>query len=293
MSAARETVTHTPGQDSAPAPWWPSELVRDPALSERLVDQEVDLLINVHSLFVVHPAVLAAPRIGSFNLHPGPLPGYAGLNAPSWAIYRGEARHGVTLHRMAPEIDAGPIAYEARFDIEERDTGGTLMAKCVRHGLPLIARLLDTCGVDPDAVPATPQDPARRRYFGREVPHGGRVPWWLPARRVVDFVRACDYTPLPSPWGTPAADLGDRRVAVTRAALTGERAAAPPGTVGRTDHWGARVATADEWVEAKLAALDDESGPPSDVVPGLRFEVGQETEAEHQGAGAPLEPLKD
>jgi methionyl-tRNA formyltransferase len=271
MSAAPEALTHAAEQDSAPVSWWPSELVRDPAFSERLVDEEVDLLLNVHSLFIVHPVVLAAPRIGSFNLHPGPLPDYAGLNAPSWAIYCGEMRHGVTLHRMVPELDAGPIAYEARFDIEDRDTGGTLMAKCVRHGLPLISRLLDTCAVDPDAVPAILQDPTRRRYFGREVPHGGAVPWWLPARRVVDFVRACDYAPFPSPWGTPTASLGDRRVAVTRAARTGERAGAPPGMVGHTDHRGARVATADEWVEAKLVPLGDESGPA--VAPGQRFEV--------------------
>jgi methionyl-tRNA formyltransferase len=279
MSAAPDTVTQVPGQHSESVPWWPSELVREPALSERLSDEGVDLLLNVHSLYLLHAGVLAAPRIGSFNLHPGPLPDYAGLNAPSWAIYRGETRHGVTLHRIVPELDAGPIAYEAQFDIEDRDTGGTVMAKCVRHGLPLISRLLDACSTDPDAVPAIVQDAARRRYFGREVPHGGAVPWWLPARRVVDFVRACDYTPLPSPWGTPTADLGDRRVAVTRASLTGERAGAPPGTVGRTDHQAALVATADEWVEANIAPLGDESGSPSELSPGVRFAVNQEAGA--------------
>ena len=38
-------------------------------------------------------------------------PEYAGLNAPSWAIYNGEPAHGVTLHWMEAAIDTGPIAW--------------------------------------------------------------------------------------------------------------------------------------------------------------------------------------
>src|ERR1700747_1814580 len=52
----------------------PAELVKDRALSERLRALDVELLLNVHSLYIVHCDVLAAPRIGSYNLHPGPLP---------------------------------------------------------------------------------------------------------------------------------------------------------------------------------------------------------------------------
>jgi len=60
----------------------------------------------------VPEAVLGVPARGAWNLHPGPLPRYAGLNAPSWAIYRGEQRHGVTVHRMDRGIDTGDIAYQ-------------------------------------------------------------------------------------------------------------------------------------------------------------------------------------
>ena len=71
-------------------------------------EQGVDLLLNVHSLYLIaRRTVVAAPRIGSFNLHPGPLPEYAGLNTPSWAIYNGEREHGVTVHWMEPGVDTG------------------------------------------------------------------------------------------------------------------------------------------------------------------------------------------
>jgi folate-dependent phosphoribosylglycinamide formyltransferase PurN len=83
----------------------PGAAVRDPSVADVLRARGVDVLLNVHSLYLVHPAVLAAPRFGSFNLHPGPLPRYAGLNTPNWALYQGETTHGVTLHWMAPGID--------------------------------------------------------------------------------------------------------------------------------------------------------------------------------------------
>src|SRR5262245_51644527 len=55
-------------------PTWPSSLVKDPAFAGRIRDAEIDIILNAHSLFVMRGEVAEAPRIGSFNLHPGPLP---------------------------------------------------------------------------------------------------------------------------------------------------------------------------------------------------------------------------
>ena len=99
--------------------------MKDPKFAEVVSAEKVDRLLNVHSLFVIAREIIQAPRFGSFNLHPGPLPRYAGLNALSWAIYRGELRHGVTIHKMLPGTDTGPIAYQAILEIEENDTPRT------------------------------------------------------------------------------------------------------------------------------------------------------------------------
>jgi UDP-4-amino-4-deoxy-L-arabinose formyltransferase/UDP-glucuronic acid dehydrogenase (UDP-4-keto-hexauronic acid decarboxylating) len=213
--------------------------VREPGFCAYLASLKPDLLLNVHSLHIVPPAMLAVPPLGAYNLHPGPLPQYAGLNAPSWAIYNGERSHGVTLHRMEAGIDTGPIAYQETFAIEESDTGLSVAVRCAQKGVDLVRKLLD--GVVPTL---TPQDLSRRRYFGREVPQGGHIDWNAPARRIHDFVRACDYRPFRSPWGTPRAQLGEKQIDVLKTALTGERCDASPGTV-RNDVY---VATADEWL---------------------------------------------
>jgi methionyl-tRNA formyltransferase len=110
-------------------------------------------------------------------------------------------------------------------------------------------QLLKMLACDPAAVPHIPQDPAQRRYFGREVPQSGRIDWNAPARRVYDFVRACDYHPFASPWGTPRARLGDQEVEVSKVSLTGERCDAAPGAIRVKEN--IFVATADEWLLIK------------------------------------------
>ncbi|HUR93850.1 MAG TPA: formyltransferase family protein [Gemmatimonadales bacterium] len=229
-------------------PVWPAHLVRSPELAAVLCDGVVDLLLNVHSLHIVHPAVLRAAVIGSFNLHPGPLPRYAGLNAPSWAVLHGEIDHAVTVHWMAPGIDTGPVAYATTFALTEEDTGLSVSARCVRLGIPLLRRLLDDAAVNPRRIPVLEQNPSERRYHGREVPYAGKVRWSLPAGELTRFIRACDFHPLPSPWGSPLASLGGEPLAVLGASLTREPCAAPPGTVGGCVNGAALVATGDEWV---------------------------------------------
>jgi len=59
-----------------------------------------------------------------------------------WASYRGETEHGVTLHKLAPEIDAGPIVYQEVVGVESEETGLSLTTKCVNVGVPLVLRLV-------------------------------------------------------------------------------------------------------------------------------------------------------
>ncbi|MGH9752282.1 MAG: methionyl-tRNA formyltransferase [Blastocatellia bacterium] len=247
-------------------PTWPAALVKDPAFAGRIRDAEVDLILNAHSLFVMHGEVVEAPRIGSFNLHPGPLPRYAGLNVVSWAIYLGERTHGVTVHKMAAGIDTGPIVYQSLFNIEDADTALTLYAKCTKEGVALLLRLLETASKDANAIPLEPQDLTERRYFGKEIPENGRVDWSRQAREVVNLARACDYYPFPSPWGFPRAKLGEQEIGIVKARLTGESCDAAPGTVGRFAGTSVQVACADEWIWVDRTLAGGKYLPATDVL---------------------------
>ncbi|MFB9266903.1 methionyl-tRNA formyltransferase [Bradyrhizobium erythrophlei] len=227
---------------------WPAQLVRDPKFAAQVRDERVDIILNVHSLFLIRKEVLEAPRLGSFNLHPGPLPRYAGLNSVSWAICRGEKEHGVTLHKLVPGIDAGPIVYQESVGVGNEETGLSLTVKCVNVGVPLISRLLEAAAQGPSHIPLILQDLSKREYFGREVPENGTLSWNRPARRIVDFVRASNFFPYRSPWGVPRTKRGDSTLGILNARLTGTPVDAPPGTVGAERRGGVEVAGADEWI---------------------------------------------
>ncbi len=216
-------------------PLMPARRAREGAFADWLERQRVDLLLNVHSLHVLPRAVVEAPRIGALNLHPGPLPELAGLNAPSWAIFLRRPEHGVTLHWMDAAIDAGPVAYEERFALTGQERAFQLAARCAELGVGLIARLLDDLEAG-RPLPRHVQDRARRRLLPPAPPEGTELVWERPAADLEALVRACDWGPFPSPWGHAWTRLPDgRQIAVLRARAveqpTGAPTAAPPGTV--------------------------------------------------------------
>jgi methionyl-tRNA formyltransferase len=194
--------------------------------------------------------------VGGFNLHPALLPQYAGLNSASWAIYHGETEHGVTIHRMEADVDTGPIVFQERIPIAHNETGLSLSVKCVRTGVRLMLRLADVAARNPASIPCIPQDLSKRQYFGRGAPQRGRIAWNRPAARIWNFVRACDYRPLPSPWGTPLTRAAGRDVGIVAASITQEAATEPPGTVRHREGQSVEVACADTWLAVESVRLD-------------------------------------
>jgi UDP-4-amino-4-deoxy-L-arabinose formyltransferase/UDP-glucuronic acid dehydrogenase (UDP-4-keto-hexauronic acid decarboxylating) len=240
-----------------------ARLVKDPTFAREVRDAGVDILLNVHSLHVIHPEVAAAPAIGSFNLHPGPLPRYAGLNTVSWAVARGETEYGVTLHWLEPAIDAGPIAFQSWFALGDEDSALSVMTRCVRAGVELVKRLLGAAAEDPRSIPRLAQDLSQRRYFtGR--PPDCCIRWTRPAREIANLVRACDYFPFPSPWGHPRAALHGTPLDIVKARRTGRRADAAPGTIARAA--GVEVACGDEWLSVERVLVGGRALPAGEVL---------------------------
>jgi methionyl-tRNA formyltransferase len=149
---------------------------------------------------------------------------------------------------MSAEIDAGPIIYQSVFPVSDADTGFSVSLRCIKDGLQLVSKLLAKLEESPLKLPEISQDLSQWEYYGREVPYGGQVPWSLTARTVVNFVRACNFSPFRSPWGVPQARKGDQLFGIVSALHTRRPTKAPPGTVGGQDDFGIRVACADEWV---------------------------------------------
>ena len=72
----------------------------DEAYVEFLRDLDFDDLYSIAHLSMIPDEALQLVRGHAVNFHDGPLPRYAGLNAPSWALLHRESRYGVTWHEM-------------------------------------------------------------------------------------------------------------------------------------------------------------------------------------------------
>ena len=225
-------------------PVWPADQVKNQEFAERVQLESIDLILNVHSLHIVHPEVLCAARVGAFNLHNGPLPGYAGMNAVNWAIMNGEAQYGTTLHWMESGIDTGDVAFETSFDLADDATGLSVSRQCTKDGLELVRHLLAT---EHENIPRKPQDLSRRHYYKDELPFRGMIPWEC-ARLVERFVRACNFYPLPSPWGIPSVEHEGQAIGLMNVVVTEEPCQEEPG---KLQFRGQRcfVSTGDFWVE--------------------------------------------
>lgn len=56
------------------------------------------------------------------NIHPSLLPKYPGLNTHHRVLSAGETRHGVTIHYVTAEVDAGPLICQAALNVEPGET---------------------------------------------------------------------------------------------------------------------------------------------------------------------------
>ena len=70
--------------------------------------------------------ILAAPKLGSINVHSSLLPKYRGAAPINWAVLNGDAVTGVTIMYMAKELDAGDIISAAETPIDPDEDALTL-----------------------------------------------------------------------------------------------------------------------------------------------------------------------
>jgi methionyl-tRNA formyltransferase len=82
-------------------------------------------LCNSYSM-VIRRDVLDAVGGRAINVHSSLLPKNRGPNPIQWALIRGEAKTGVTMHYMIEDVDAGDVIAQTEVDINDSDTWVTL-----------------------------------------------------------------------------------------------------------------------------------------------------------------------
>ncbi|MFC0387407.1 formyltransferase family protein [Muricoccus vinaceus] len=85
------------------------EDVNGPAFHAALRASGAELIVSFHFDQILSAETLARVPLGGINVHPSLLPRHRGPIPAFWAGLEAEPAFGVTVHRLVPRIDAGPV----------------------------------------------------------------------------------------------------------------------------------------------------------------------------------------
>ena len=200
--------------------------IKEDAFLQAIRDLQPDLGVVVAFGRILPDALLAIPRLGMINVHASILPSYRGAAPIQRAVLAGEAETGVTIMRVASELDAGPVFRVATVPIPPDATSGDMEAVLARLGAEQVLPVVDAIA-DGHAV-ETPQDHAKATHAAKVTKSEGTIDWNDVASVVHNRVRGLQ------PWPLASTTLNGERLVVRRTHAVGLDAHdAVPGTVVR------------------------------------------------------------
>lgn len=170
---------------------------------------KADWLLSIANLRLIPDEVLALPSKGAINFHDGPLPRYAGLNTPAWAIINGETQHGVSWHLIEGGVDEGDLLAQRMIDIAADETAFSLNSKCYAAGMDSFASVL--AQLEAGTLDRQPQDLGQRSYFAKDKrpDNHGMLDFTQSAEALSALVRGLDFGTYWNPLTTGKLGLSD------------------------------------------------------------------------------------
>ena len=106
-----------------------SRLEFDQALINRIDQVDPDLIILAGFMRILTTDFVTHYANKLLNIHPSLLPKFTGTNTHQRAIDADEEWHGVSVHFVIPELDAGPVILQGRLRINGDDNAKSLQQR--------------------------------------------------------------------------------------------------------------------------------------------------------------------
>jgi methionyl-tRNA formyltransferase len=116
--------------------------LRQPEAMDQLMAWAPDLIVVAAFGQILRPQVLDLPPLGCINVHASLLPRWRGAAPVNAAILHGDTHTGVTIMRMDPGIDTGPILSQRTEPILPDDTTPVLSERLSLLGADLLLETL-------------------------------------------------------------------------------------------------------------------------------------------------------
>ena len=158
-----------------------------------------DLLVVAAYGQILSAELLETPRLGAINLHASLLPKYRGAAPIQYAIRCGETETGVTIFKIEPRLDAGPILGVVKTPIGPKETSGELQERLAELSVPLAKDVIDQ--IANGTTNPIVQDVSQVTKAPRLKKEEGIVDWTMPADAIGWHVRGMQ------PWPKASSEL--------------------------------------------------------------------------------------
>lgn len=233
----------------------------------RLADSMSDLCVVVAYAQFLGKAVLNTPRLGCINVHASLLPKYRGAAPIQYALLNGDQESGVTIIRLIPKMDAGPILMQESLPITTDDGAAVLFEKLSHLGAQTLLKTL--IALQSNKIIERPQNEEEVTYAPAITKEMGLIDWSQGAQAVVNKVRALDLWPV----AYANSSIGRVKVLIAKLCPATPYGCAPYAVPG--DHHILKdelfVKTRDHWV--RLDMLQQEGKKPvkaKDFINGIQ-----------------------
>ena len=163
---------------------------RDPELLEALRVINPDISVVVAYGHILPQAIIDLPRMGTLNIHASLLPELRGAGPIQAAIRQGLTETGVSLMRVIPALDAGPVLLQKKTEIFYDETFGELQMRLAELGALTLIEALTLLSLG--KAKEKPQDDSRATYAPKVTRDSSRIDWKDTALEISRLIRASD-----------------------------------------------------------------------------------------------------
>lgn len=150
---------------------------------------KADLFIVIAYGQILSKEVLNIPLLMPVNLHASILPAYRGAAPINRAIINADKKTGISVIKMAEELDAGPVIFTEEITIDNKDTSITLENKLSLLAAECLKKIIDL--IITRNYKLAPQDETKVSFAPKLKKKDGLIIWTKQAVEIYNTVRGC------------------------------------------------------------------------------------------------------
>ena len=170
-----------------------------------------DLVVVVAYGKILPKKLLNIENLSFLNVHASLLPRWRGAAPIQRAIMMGDKDTGISIMKIVPKLDAGPILIQSKLMISNNVNYKEMSEKMSDLGAKLIINALEL--IKNKKANFTPQDETKVTYAKKIEKTESKINWNESAEKILDKIRA--FYPNPGTWFF----LNGKRIKITKAII--------------------------------------------------------------------------